>query len=105
LNFSFVRIALNGARLAIIKEPISLDMVYPIRWQEPRVDLHELAKSYALKMDGLENNYLNITDGLKWLSKIIFRRLRRKVLLCFRIFEIQRDIKNSEYFCKLLTIR
>ena len=44
MNFSFVRIALNGARHAIIKEPISLDMVYPIRWQEPRVDLHELAK-------------------------------------------------------------
>ncbi len=34
----------NGERHAIIKEPILLDMVYPVRWQVPRVDLRELAK-------------------------------------------------------------
>ena len=32
-----------GACHAIIKEPILLDMIYPVRWQDPRVDLRELA--------------------------------------------------------------
>lgn len=35
----------NGARDAMIEEPLlSVDLSYLIEWQEPRVDLRELAK-------------------------------------------------------------
>jgi len=44
INFSVVcTIRIDGACDAIIKEPISLDINYPVSWQEPRVDLRELA--------------------------------------------------------------
>ncbi len=74
----------NGAYHAIIKEPILLDMVYPVRWQEPRVDLRELAKLRFI--DGwsrrqLASHYSRTEDAIQ----NYFQKIKKKGLSNFDI--------------------
>jgi hypothetical protein len=69
-----------GACHTIIKEPILLDMDYPVRWQEPRVDLRELANlRYVHKWSRkqLASHYGRTEDAIQ----NYFQKIKKKGIL------------------------
>lgn len=66
-----------GARHSKLKEPeLLLDLIYPITWKEPRVDLRELAK---LRFeDGWSRKQLAEYYGkTEWAIQSYFQKIKR----------------------------